>query len=105
MLFDIFKNADINAEVETCKNTKGAVLLDVRDRDEYASGHIPGSVNVPVGEIETVVSVIPDRKSPVFAYCLSGARSGRAVRKMQSMGYTSVKSIGGISAYKGQLEK
>ena len=48
---------------------------------------------------------IPDLDTPVYVYCLSGARSSRAVASLQNMGYTNVKNIGGINKYKGQIEK
>ncbi len=104
-LFDFFSGSDINAEVENFKNAEGAFLIDVRDKDEYASGHIPGSINVPVDNITDIQTVVKDLDAQVYAYCLSGARSGRAVRKMKEMGYTNAKSIGGISSYKGEVEK
>ena len=43
-----FSKTDINRAVEECRNTPGAVLLDVRETEEFCSGHIPGAVNVPL---------------------------------------------------------
>ncbi len=100
-LFDAFKKTDINEEIEKYKTTDGAVLLDVREKDEYASGHIPGSINISGKEIQNVTTTIPDLNTPVFVYCLSGARASRAVQKMKTLGYTNVKNIGGISTYTG----
>ncbi len=101
-LFDnIFKKADINTEVEKIKSIDGAMLLDVRDKDEYGAGHIPGSINIPVKEIQNVIESISDLNTPVFVYCLSGARASRAVQIMKTLGYTNVKNIGGISTYVG----
>ena len=50
-----------------------AVLLDVRTPDEYAAGHIPGSVNYP---LERLRDYEGDSSKPIYAYCRSGARSG-----------------------------
>lgn len=47
-LCNIFKGNDINIGIEEYKNTPGAKLIDVRTREEYSSGHIPGSVNIPL---------------------------------------------------------
>ncbi len=99
--FDFLKPTDINAGLEQYKQTKGAVLLDVRSEDEYRTGHIPGSINVPVEVINTVGKKIPDLNTPVFSYCLSGMRSSRAVDAMKRMGYTNVQNIGGINNYRG----
>lgn len=93
---------DINEEVENMKAIAGAVLLDVRNEDEFKEGHIPGSINIPLGNIEDVESKISDHDTAVFVYCLRGTRSVQAVRKMKAMGYNNAKSIGGIAAYKGQ---
>ncbi|WP_028243353.1 rhodanese-like domain-containing protein [Pseudobutyrivibrio ruminis] len=101
-LFNLFKHVDINAEVEAMKAIENAVLLDVRYKEEYLGGHIPGSKNVPVENIEKVVDVIADKNTPVFVYCLRGSRSASAVSAMEKMGYTNAKSIGGIVSYKGK---
>ncbi|MBQ6255087.1 MAG: rhodanese-like domain-containing protein [Clostridia bacterium] len=95
-----FNRININEAVKDCGNTPGAVLLDVREADEFRSGHIPGAVNVPLSVIHSIS--IPKDK-PLFVYCLRGTRSMRAVAALKRMGYTA-KSIGGIAAYKGQLE-
>ncbi len=100
-LFNLFKHVDINAEVEAMKSVENAVLLDVRSKEEYSGGHIPGSKNVPVENIEKVADVIKDKNTPVYVYCLRGSRSASAVSAMKKMGYTNAKSIGGIAAYKG----
>ena len=97
-----FKRADINAAVEECRNTPGAVLLDVREADEFQSGHIPGAVNLPLSEIETAIL---DKQAAIFAYCLRGTRSRKAAGMLARMGYAQVKSIGGITRYKGALER
>ncbi len=104
-LFDFFKQPDVNQGVQTYQNTAGAVLLDVRTPQEYAGGHIPGSKNVPLQELEKALSVIPDKNAPIFAYCYSGARSRQAVSALQHMGYGTVTNIGGISDYRGKVEK
>ena len=104
-MFGLFKREDINVGVDESKTTSGAMLLDVRTKDEYRNGHVPGSKNIDVGEIEKASSLIGDKATPLFVYCLSGARSGRAVNALKGMGYTNVKNIGGINSYNGPVEK
>ncbi len=104
-LFDKLKGPDINAGVEQCRNTKGAILLDVRTKEEYGEGHISGSINVPVEEIQNVESAIPDQSVPVFVYCLRGGRAASAVKAMKALGYSDVHSIGGISKFNGKTVK
>ena len=103
--FDLFKKPDIYYGLEQCKATPGAVLLDVREADEYADRHIPGSINLPLSVIDTAETLIPDFGTPVFAYCLVGSRSARAVSRLQALGYEKAVSIGGIRDYKEALEQ
>ena len=103
--FDFFKSPDFNKGLERWQATPGAVLLDVREADEYADGHIKGSVNLPLSTLDSVEITIPDRDTPVFVYCLSGARSAQAVAKLQKLGYPHAENIGGIRNYKGDLEE
>lgn len=91
---------NINKGLEECRSTSGATLVDVREADEFKSGHIPGATNVPLSIINQST---PPRNAPLFLYCLRGTRSKRAAGILKKAGYT-VKSIGGISGYKGQLE-
>lgn len=104
-MFGFLKREDINKGVDEFKATAGAVLLDVRSKDEYRSGHVPGSKNIDVGEIGKATSVVRDKTTPLFVHCLSGARSSRAVSALKSMGYTNVKNIGGINSYTGPVER
>ena len=102
MFFDMFTRKDINKGVEEWKETNGAILLDVRTKQEYNDGHIDGSVNIPLDNIDNIDKKIPNRNTPIFVHCLSGARSSSAVRLLNSIGYTNVKDIGGISTYRGK---
>ena len=101
-MFDFFKKTDINEGVRRYAATENAVLLDVRSPREYREGHIPESMNVPLQELEDVVSVRED--TPLFVYCYSGARSRQAVAQLRDMGYYNVHNIGGIATYEGQIE-
>lgn len=104
-LFDFMKSPDINEGVKTCAETQGAVLLDVREPDEYAAGHISGSANLPLSEIRSAEDRFPDMDTPLFVYCLSGARSSKAITALGEMGYTKLTNLGGIRAWRGEIEK
>lgn len=104
-LFDFLKTPDINEGVKECGGVSGAVLLDVRTPQEYKEGHIPGSKNVPLQALEGVGRVVSQKDTPVFVYCYSGSRSRQAAGALDRMGYTNVKNIGGIAAYKGKVER
>ena len=98
----MFLFSNINKGLEECHSKPGAILVDVREDDEFRSGHIPGAVSIPLSRINTIS--LP-KDAPLFLYCLRGTRSKQAVGKLKAMGYQNVKSIGGIVSYKGQLER
>lgn len=104
-LFDFFKTPDINGGLQRFHATPGALLVDVREADEYADGHIPGSVNLPLSALDTAEISIPRRETPLFVYCLAGTRSAQAVARLQRMGYARVENIGGIRSYRGETER
>lgn len=103
-LFDSLFGPDINREVDEWKKTPGAILLDVRTTDEYRQGHIPGSLNIELNDLKTILNRIPEKNTTMFVHCLSGARSNQAVQALKRMGYSNVKNIGGINKYKGKME-
>ena len=88
--FDFLKQANINQGIEEYKRTAGAVLLDVRTPQEYQEGHIPESKNVPLQQLNNVVSVVKNTEIPLFVYCYSGVRSRQATGLLQRMGYSKV---------------
>ena len=102
-LFNMFKRADINAGVDKFRNTPNSILIDVRTKEEYESGHIDGSINIPLQNIYSVQTVIADLDKPIFVHCLSGTRSAQATSVLKSMGYRSVENIGGISGYRAEI--
>lgn len=82
-----------------------AVLVDVREPGEYASGHVPEAVNVPLSCIAEIARMAPDVSTPLYLYCASGARSRRAAKALVRAGYQDVHNIGGIRAYTGTTER
>jgi rhodanese-related sulfurtransferase len=84
---------------------RGYLLLDVREPDEFASGHISGAVNVPVGQIERRMrSVCVSKGRAIYVYCQSGKRSKVAARKLANMGYGTVHNVlGGLNSWNGKL--
>jgi phage shock protein E len=71
------------------------LLVDVRTPEEYASGHIAGSVNIPLQELQSRMSEIPSNQAVVL-YCRSGNRSGQAATLLRDAGYTQIYDLGGI---------
>jgi rhodanese-related sulfurtransferase len=72
---------------------KGALFVDVRSANEYASGNAPGTVNSPLQELGSRLSEIP-KSAPVVLCCASGTRSGMASLVLKKNGYTQVYNVG-----------
>ncbi len=85
-------------DAKRCMNAdEDITILDVRDRNEYAKGHIPGARCIPVRTIdETIYEQIPDKNATVLVYCITGRRARKAVRRLFLLGYTDVREFGGI---------
>jgi rhodanese-related sulfurtransferase len=82
--------------------SKGAQIIDVRSKGEYESGHIRGSVNIPLPSLENQLNKIRKDK-PVITCCASGMRSSTAKSILQSKGYTEVYNGGGWSGLNQKL--
>lgn len=81
------------------------MILDVRRPEEFAQGHIPGAINIPNEDIETMdVGELLDKDQIIYVYCRSGARSKQAAEKLVNLGYGSIIEIGGIMDWTGELE-
>ena len=83
-------------------NGKSPVLLDVRESDEWRQGHLEGALPLPRGFLEIKVeSAVPNKETPIIAYCAGGVRSLLAAKAMKEMGYQNVSSMaGGYAAWK-----
>ncbi len=69
------------------------VLVDVREKEEYRQGYIPGAISVPRGFLEMQIEkAVPDKHAPVVLYCAGGTRSALAARTLRELGYTRVES-------------
>lgn len=77
----------------------GARVIDVREADEYASGHVPGALLVPLGEVPQRVSECVTEGGSTYLLCRSGARSASACEHLASLGYTVVNVAGGTMAW------
>jgi sulfur-carrier protein adenylyltransferase/sulfurtransferase len=73
-----------------------AAAVDVRERDEWEEGHIPGAVHIPRGSLEgRIERAVPDRAQPIVLYCSGGSRSAFAARTLEELGYENVASLAG----------
>ena len=72
----------------------GAVILDVRTREEYRSGHVQGSVNIPLDQLSGDLKEIKNKEQVIITCCASGMRSGAAKGLLKSRGYANVHNGG-----------
>lgn len=105
-LFSGIFGPSINELAVQARETPGSVMIDVRSPEEYRDGHIEGALSIPLVSIPvTAAKRLPDKSAPIFAYCLSGARSAQAVRELERQGYTNVVNMGGIGRWSGPLAR
>ena len=80
----------------------GALVIDVRDLEEFNSAHIPGAINIPLGSLSTEAPRrFQDKGHVLLLHCLSGARSGIAARKLKRLGYSRVFNLGSYGRAEG----
>ena len=85
-----YQTIDSNKAMELIKEE--AVVIDVRSFDEFNTGHIDGSINIPVDTISTVTY---DKDTVIIVYCASGMRSANAAKTLVDLGYTNVYNLDG----------
>ena len=85
-----YKTIDSNVAMDLIENE--AVVIDVREADEYNTGHIENAINIPVGSIS---SVDYDKETVIIVYCASGMRSANAAKALIDAGYTNVYNLDG----------
>jgi phage shock protein E len=78
---------------------EGARLLDVRTAGEFAAGHLPGALIIPLGELERRLDSLGAKDRPIVVYCHSGQRSGLAKRLLLANGFTAVHDLGAMSSW------
>ena len=75
----------------------GALLLDARQREAFAAGHLPGALSTPYTEIYAhITETVPTKDTPCVVYCAKGLRSAQVKYTMDHMGYTAVYTLGGV---------
>jgi len=82
---------------------EGAIILDVRSRGEFESGHIRGSMNIPVDQLLNNLNKLKDKRKTIITCCASGMRSASAKNLLKSKGYSEVYNGGGWSSLQGRL--
>lgn len=104
LVADAKKNiTEISPQDAATKSESGdAVVIDVRDQDEWDEGHIPGAIHMSRGTIELdIEEKVPDANALIICHCGGGGRSALAAESLQKMGYKNVRSMaGGFKAWR-----
>lgn len=104
-IFDLLNGPDINEGIKQYQADERGVLIDAREDNEYAGGHLKESINLPLSRFMEAEAMFEDKSVPIYVYCHSGARSKRMAAGLTKLGFKKVVNIGGIMDYKGQLER
>ncbi len=77
---------------------QGALIIDVRSREEFSRGAVRNAINIPLGELrETIASRVKDKSQVLLLHCLSGGRSAIARHQLRRLGYMNTFNLGSMS--------
>ena len=96
----------IDEAMKMIETTPNAILLDVREQEEYDKKHLPGAILLPLNDLKTadLSTILPDKDQPIFVYCWAGRRAEYAANDLAKFGYTKVYEIGGLLDWHGPTE-
>lgn len=95
--------ATLRAVLDDADDASGPVVVDVREAHEFATGHVPGAVSVPMSEVVArvaEVTALADRAGEVHLVCEVGGRSAQVGAWLEAQGYTAVNVAGGTAAWR-----
>lgn len=101
-MFNLFKNADTESVNYKDLLDQGAMILDVRTDQEFNSGHVKGSTNIPLQVLPSKLPAV-NKNTPVITCCASGNRSATAKEILKANGFTNVHNGGGWFALQQKL--
>ena len=102
----VFTSVSAEEAKQIMDSETGYMILDVRTKEEYESGHIINATLLPNEEIgEDVSDILPEKEQKILVYCRSGNRSKQASEKLVKLGYTNIIEFGGIADWPYEIEK
>ena len=101
----VYVNITAEEAKQIMDSEEGYIILDVRTREEYDEGHIPGAIAISHEEVaERAEEVLTDKDQLILVYCRSGRRSKIAAEVLVELGYTNIKEFGGIIDWPYEVE-
>ena len=99
-----YRQINMNEAITMMAEETGYIILDVRTKEEFASGHIPVAINIPNEAIGTTeIPELPNKDQLILVYYRSGNRSKQASAKLVALGYTNIVEFGGINSWPGEI--
>ncbi len=98
------KEITVQEVQQSIENGNKLNLIDVREVSEVQEGHVPGSINIPLGLLEFRLPEL-DKNTPYIIICRSGGRSGQATEFLNYQGYNATNMVGGMLAWEGKVEQ
>ncbi|SMB81997.1 phage shock protein E [Pasteurella testudinis DSM 23072] len=105
VLSGLFSTVQANSmtpqQLQQQQQNQQALLLDVREADEFAAGHLQSAVHIPLAQIGAQISQLAtDKTRPIYVYCRSGRRADLAKAELEKLGYHNVQNLGGYQQLK-----
>lgn len=99
-LFSVYAFANDIPEISALEVTKldttQHIIIDVRTKEEYQAGHVPGAINLPLSEIQNAKGNLSlDKNKTLVLYCRSGYRAGKAANALKDLHYSNLKHLDG----------
>ena len=102
----LFDEIDGEAALEMIRRNPDTLVIDVREPHEHAAVRIPGAKLIPLGEISTRASEIPQEADRILIHCAAGGRSGQACAQLGVQGYVNLYNLaGGIGRWPGEVRR
>ena len=99
-----FRSISIWEAYDLIMENPDVIVLDVRSEEEFLSGHIEGSILLPVDQIEAQAEhILSDKDAVILVICRSGVRSQSASQALADLGFTNIYDIGGILSWPGEI--
>ena len=99
-----YKQVSTSEAISLMETEEYYIILDVRTAEEYAQGHIPNAINLPVESIDrSEIEQLPYKDQLILVYCRSGNRSREASGILSAQGYTNIVEFGGINTWPGEV--
>lgn len=104
-IFGFQKNLTVNEGINRSRTEKNAKLIDIRPQDEYKKGHVSGSINVPLGNIQLIKQRVPSKETTLYVVGGYQALPRKGVKALKQMGYKNAIPSGYMEDHYGMLAK